>query len=69
MYNFRFTQYFKYHTKKKAISWMAEGLEFEFGQGTEFLLLHVVQTCSGVHPTTNPMVTGDSFLGHKVAES
>jgi hypothetical protein len=35
--------------------------------GLEFSLLHVVQTGSGVHPTSYSMGTGDSFLGGKAA--
>jgi hypothetical protein len=35
------------------------------GGGQEFLLLHVVQTGPGVHPTSYPMGTGGSFLGVK----
>jgi hypothetical protein len=31
----------------------------------EFSLLHVVQTSSGVHPTSYPMGTGASFPGSK----
>jgi hypothetical protein len=31
-------------------------------------LLHVVQTGSGVHPTSYPMSTGGSFPGGKAAE-
>jgi hypothetical protein len=33
--------------------------------GQESLLLHVVQTGSGVHPTSYTMGTGVSFLGDK----
>jgi hypothetical protein len=33
--------------------------------GQEFSLLHVVQTCSGVHPTSYTMGTGGSFPGVK----
>jgi hypothetical protein len=36
--------------------------EFESRWGQEILLLHVVQTGSGVHPTSYPMGTG-FFLG------
>jgi hypothetical protein len=32
----------------------------------EFSLLHVVQTGSGVHPTSYPMSTGGSFPGVKL---
>jgi hypothetical protein len=37
--------------------------EFETQKGQDFSLLHVVQTGSGVHPTSYPMGTG----GGKVA--
>jgi hypothetical protein len=33
----------------------------EFNRGQELLLLHVVQTGSGVHPTSYTMGTGSSF--------
>jgi hypothetical protein len=39
------------------MSWMTEGSEFESRKGQEFSLLHVVQTGSGVHPTSYPMGT------------
>jgi hypothetical protein len=35
-------------------------------KGEEFALLHVVQTGSGVHPTSYPMGTGDYFSGVKL---
>jgi hypothetical protein len=35
--------------------------------GKEFLLLHVVQTDPGVHPTSYEMGTGGSFSGGKGA--
>jgi hypothetical protein len=35
--------------------------------GSEFLLLHVVQTGSEAHPTSYPMGTGGSFPGGKAA--
>jgi hypothetical protein len=38
-----------------------EGSELKFRWGQEFSLLHVVQTCSGVHPTSYPIGTGGSF--------
>jgi hypothetical protein len=41
------------------------GVGFRWGQ--EFSLLHVVQTGSGVHPTSCPMGTGGSFPGGKAA--
>jgi hypothetical protein len=40
---------------------------FESQWGQEFSLLHVVQTGSGVHPTSYPMGTGGSFPGDKAA--
>jgi hypothetical protein len=39
-------------------SWTTEGSDFETRQGQEFSLLYVVQTGSGVHPTSYPMDTG-----------
>jgi hypothetical protein len=39
----------------------AEGWEFESRYGQEFSLLHVVQTGSGVHPTSYPVRSGGSF--------
>jgi hypothetical protein len=47
--------------------WTTEGSEFESRQDQEFSLLHVVQTDSGVHPTSYPTVTGTYFLGGKAA--
>jgi hypothetical protein len=35
-----------------------EGREFESRQGKKFSLLHIVQTGSGVHPTSYKMGTG-----------
>jgi hypothetical protein len=34
---------------------------------SEFSPLHIVQTGSGVHPVSLPMVTGDSLSGGKAA--
>jgi hypothetical protein len=45
-----------------------EGLEFESRYGQEFSLLQIIQTSSGVHPTSYPMGTGGSFPGGKAAE-
>jgi hypothetical protein len=44
-----------------------EGREFESRQGKKFSLLHIVQTGSGVHPTSYPMGTRGSFTGDKAA--
>jgi hypothetical protein len=52
-----------------ATGWMTEGLEFGSLYGQEFSVLHVVQTGSGVHPTSYPMGNGGSFLGGKAAEA
>jgi hypothetical protein len=41
------------------------GVGFRVPVGSEFSLLHVVQTGSGTHPTSYPMGTGDIFLGIK----
>jgi hypothetical protein len=46
---------------------MTDGSEFESRCGQEFSLLHVVQTGSGVHPTSYPMGTWGSFPGGKAA--
>jgi hypothetical protein len=42
-----------------------EGSEFESRYDLEFSLLYVVQTGSGVHPTSYPMGTGGYFPGDK----
>jgi hypothetical protein len=47
--------------------WTTEGSELETRQGQEFSLLYVVQTGSGVHPTSYPIVTGGSFPRGKAA--
>jgi hypothetical protein len=44
-----------------AMGWTTDGLEFESQKGQEFPLLHVVQTGSGVHPTSYPMDTGGAL--------
>jgi hypothetical protein len=44
-----------------ATGWTTEGSEFESLWGQEFSPLHIVQTCSGVHPTSYSMGTGGSF--------
>jgi hypothetical protein len=41
--------------------WTTERSEFESRYVQEFSLLHVVQTGSGVHPTSYPMGTAGSF--------
>jgi hypothetical protein len=41
------------------------GREFESRWGQKFSLLHIVQTDSGVHPTSYKMGTGGSFPGVK----
>jgi hypothetical protein len=50
-----------------ATGWTTEGSEFESPWCQEFSLLSVVQTGSGVHPTSYPLGTGDSFPGGKAA--
>jgi hypothetical protein len=40
-------------------------MNFESRWGQEFLFLHVVQTDSGVHPTSYAVGTGGSFPGVK----
>jgi hypothetical protein len=45
-----------------------EGSEFEFQQGQECSLLHVIQTGYGAHPATYPMGIGGAFPGGKPAE-
>jgi hypothetical protein len=49
----------------EATSWMTKESEFESWWGQEFSLLHVVQTGSGVYPTSYPMGTGALSLGVK----
>jgi hypothetical protein len=44
-----------------------QGVRVRVPVGEKFLLLHVVQTDSGVHPTSYPMTTGGSFPGGKAA--
>jgi hypothetical protein len=46
-----------------ATSWTIEGSEFESRWGQEFSLLHVVQTASGVHPTSYSVGTGGKAAG------
>jgi hypothetical protein len=48
-----------------ATGWTTERSGFESRWGQEFLLLHVVQTGSGVHPTSFTIGTGGSFPGAK----
>jgi hypothetical protein len=42
-----------------------EELELEAWEGQEFSLLHIVQTGSGIHPTSYPMGTGGFIPGVK----
>jgi hypothetical protein len=51
-----------------ATDWTTESLGFESRYGQKFSLLHVVQTGSGVHPTSYTMGTGGSFPGVKLPE-
>jgi hypothetical protein len=44
-----------------------EGIGVRVPVGQEFLVLHVVQTGCGVHPTSYPMGTGGPFPGGKAA--
>jgi hypothetical protein len=53
--------------QRLATDWTTEGSEFEFRYVQEFLLLHVVQTGSGVHLTFYPMGTRGSFPECKAA--
>jgi hypothetical protein len=56
----------KYYTIKNFTIYVTiEGSGFESRYGPEFSLLQVVQTGSGVHPTSYPMGTGGSFPGVK----
>jgi hypothetical protein len=48
-----------------ATGWTTEGSEFGSLYCKEFSLLHVVDTGSGVHPTSYPIDTGGSFPGDK----
>jgi hypothetical protein len=45
------------------------GLEFEFLYSQEFLLFHIVQTGSGAHPASYPVVTGGSYSVGKAARA
>jgi hypothetical protein len=51
--------------QRLATGWTTEGSEFESRYGQELSLLHVVQTGSGVHPTSYPMGMGALFPGVK----
>jgi hypothetical protein len=51
------------------MGWTTEGSEFKSREGQEFSLLHVVQTSSGVHPTSYAMGTWDSFPEEKRREA
>jgi hypothetical protein len=46
---------------------MTEESELESRYGQDFSLLNIVQTCSGVHPTSYRMGIGGSFPGGKAA--
>jgi hypothetical protein len=48
-------------------AWVTEESELESQLGKKIILLHVVQTGSGVHPTSYTMGTGGSFPGVKAA--
>jgi hypothetical protein len=50
-----------------ATGWAAERSEFESRKGNEFSSNHVVQTGSGAHPASYPMVTGSFLSGGKAA--
>jgi hypothetical protein len=47
------------------MGWTTERLQFESREGQEFSLLHIVQTGSGVNPTSYTMGTVGSFPGVK----
>jgi hypothetical protein len=51
--------------QRPAAGWTTEGSKFESLDDQGFSLLHVVQTGSGVHPTSYTMDTGCSFPGIK----
>jgi hypothetical protein len=51
----------------KRVGWTIGESGFEFQWGQEFSLLQVVQTGSGIHPTSYTMGTGGSFPGGKEA--
>jgi hypothetical protein len=61
------------HLHRSAIAiatdyWLEDqGVGVQVPVGQEFLLLHVIQIGSGVHPTSYPMGAGDSFSGGKAA--
>jgi hypothetical protein len=50
-----------------SVEWTTQGSEFESRWGQKFSLLPLVQTGSGIHPTSYPMRTGGSFSGGKAA--
>jgi hypothetical protein len=49
--------------KRLAMGWTIDRSEFEFQNGQEFALLHIVQTGSGAHTASYPISTGGSFPG------
>jgi hypothetical protein len=51
------------------MGWTTEGSEFESRKDQELTLLHVVQTGSGIHPTSYPAGTVGSFPWSKAAEA
>jgi hypothetical protein len=55
--------------ERLAIGWTTEGSEFESWWDQEFSLLHVVQSGSGVHPTSYPIGTGGSLPGSEADHS
>jgi hypothetical protein len=50
-----------------ATGWTNEGSGFESRWGQECSLLHVVETCSGIHPTSYPMGTVALSQGVKLS--
>jgi hypothetical protein len=52
-----------------AAGWTTERSEFMSREGQKLPLNHVVQTDTGVHPTSFLMDTGDSFSEEKTAEA
>jgi hypothetical protein len=47
--------------QRLATGWTTEGSEFESRYGQEFSLLHVIQTGSGIQPTSCPTGTAGSL--------
>jgi hypothetical protein len=60
---------YEYIIIRLATGWTTEGSNFESRKGQVFSLLRIVQTGSGLHPTSYQIGTGGSFLGVKAARA